>query len=435
MNSEQKRVAVTTLGCKTNQFESAAMIESLEQSGFAVVPFEEPAEFYVINTCTVTARTDAESRKLVRRAKRRNPAARIIVTGCYAQVAPEQLSAMAEVELVIGNEEKRRLPELLTAAGTPQRVLVSDIGGLSETAGLQLSSFSEHTRAFLQIQNGCDSFCSYCIVPYARGRSRSVAAEEVLDGVARLAAEGFREIVLTGIHLGCYGRDLSPPNSLLRLLQKIEKQRAVERLRLGSLEPQDITPELLDFIAASGLIAPHLHLPLQSGSDAVLSRMNRRYGGSGFRDLCLRAVARVPDLCLGFDVIAGFPGETVADFSATVQLIEDLPVAYLHVFPFSSRPGTAAAAMPGHLQSSVVTARAEQLRNLGERKKLQYQSRFAGRTLEALVLQRSGDRLWHGLTPNYLSVCFESDEDLGNRIVPVRVTWVRNGAIMAELLQ
>lgn len=418
------RVAITTLGCKTNQFESAAIHESLRKEGFSVVPFDGVADVYVINSCTVTARTDAESRRLVRRAKRRNPEARIVVTGCFAQVSPELLAAMPEVELVIGNEEKKRLPELIRSDIGIRRTIVSDISEISQLEPLQLESFAEHTRAFLQVQNGCESFCSYCIVPYARGRSRSVPLSEVLQGVARLSGEGFNEVVLTGIHLGNYGRDLNPPASLLQLLQEIESGMGTGRLRLGSLEPLDITPEMIHFVAGSRIVCPHLHIPLQSGSDAVLSRMNRGYDSSCFVDICHRIIAAIPDICLGFDVIAGFPGETEAEFDETMRTIQELPVAYLHVFPFSSRPGTRAAGMPGHLQSRVITERAGLLRNLGMEKKRAYLQRFSGRMLEVLVLAKDNAGLWSGLSENYLTVRFPADGDMANRIVKVRITGV-----------
>jgi len=432
------RVAITTLGCKTNQFESAAMHENLEKEGFTVVPFDDQADVYVVNTCTVTARTDAESRKLVRRAKRRNPDARIVVTGCYAQVAPELLAAMTEVELVIGNEEKKKLPSMLREPTPNGRVLVSDITKISKAESLCLESFSEHTRAFLQVQNGCDSFCSYCIVPYARGRSRSVPLEEVLGGVARLSREGFQEVVLTGIHLGNYGRDLSPPTSLLQLLEEIEHRNLTGRLRLGSLEPLEITPELTGFIAGSRMICPHLHIPLQSGSDSVLSRMGRGYDHKLFREVVRRIASSVPGICLGFDVIAGFPGETDKEFEDTVDLVEELPVAYLHVFPFSSRPGTKAAGMPGHLHSSVVTARAELLRKVGERKKLEYMRRFVGTTLKVLVMNSVENSYWSGLAGNYLTVRFAAEGDMGNRIVQVKIESAEGDVLtgsLAELLQ
>lgn len=426
------RVAITTLGCKTNQFESAAMHESLEKEGFAIVPFGEAADVYVINTCTVTARTDAESRKLIRRVKRNNPEARVVVTGCYAQVAPEQLSAMSEVELVIGNEEKRRLPALLKGDAAVPRVMVSDIAIASSAEPLRLTSFSEHTRAFLQVQNGCDSFCSYCIVPYARGRSRSVPHQAVLDEIAILSAKGFRELVLTGIHLGNYGKDLSPPTTLVALIREIERRRLTPRLRLGSLEPLDITDEMIDTVANSAIVCPHLHIPLQSGSDTVLARMNRRYDRSFFQEICCRIVTALPDICLGFDIIAGFPGETEEEFSETVALLEELPIAYLHVFPFSSRPGTVAASLPGHLQSGVVTARAERLRQLGAKKKQEYLSRFVGRTLQVLAMQQGKDGLWNGVSGNYLTVSFPMNGNPANSIVPVRILSAGKDKLIGE---
>ncbi len=236
------KIAITTLGCKTNQFESAAMAEALGRNGFRVVPFEEAADIYVINTCTVTARTDAESRRLIRRAHNRQPGAKVVVTGCYAQIAPEELQAMEGVHLVLGNTEKKGIAELIKALGEEPLVLVSDISRERQAAGVVLESFTEHTRAFLQIQNGCDAFCSYCIVPYARGKSRSVPLGEVLEGIKVFAEKGFKEVVLTGIHLGGYGLDFSPPRELLEILSAVEEKRLVRRLRIGSLEPTEIPP-------------------------------------------------------------------------------------------------------------------------------------------------------------------------------------------------
>ncbi len=429
-----KRVAITTLGCKTNQFESAALHESLVKEGFCVVPFDDVADIYVINTCTVTARTDAESRRLVRRASRKNPAARVVVTGCYAQVAPEKLSALPEVGLVVGNEEKKGLAALLKGAPGPDRVLVSAIDESRKAEPLGLESFAEHTRAFLQVQNGCDSFCSYCIVPFARGRSRSVPPNEVLAGISRLTAQGFREVVLTGIHLGHYGRDLGSSSNLLHLLEEVESRLLLRRLRLGSLEPLDISPELISLLGSSSIICPHLHIPLQSGSDSTLTRMNRGYSGRYFRNLVERIVTTLPDACVGLDVIAGFPGETTAEFSATMRLIGELPVGYLHVFPFSSRPGTKAADMPGHLQSLVIKERAEALRVLGESKREAYHRRFLGRELDLLVMQQGGDGFCSGLSRNYLSVQIPGDESLANREVRVRLTSADKGRLLGEIV-
>jgi threonylcarbamoyladenosine tRNA methylthiotransferase MtaB len=253
--------------------------------------------------------------------------------------------------------------------------------------------------------------------------------------VARLSGEGFREVVLTGIHLGNYGRDLSEPTSLLHLLEEIEQQETCQRLRLGSLEPLDITPEIVGFIAGSRIICPHLHIPLQSGSDTVLSRMNRGYDSRYFCGLVKQISEVVPDVCLGFDVIAGFPGETDQEFEETVSLIDELPVAYLHVFPFSSRPGTKAATMPGHLQSRLITERAGVLRELGGKKQKKFHKGFIGRTMEVLVMKAGNSGLWSGITGNYLMVRFACDTDMANKIVQVRITDVDDDLLMAELLQ
>ena len=398
-----KRVAIATLGCKTNQFESAAMIEQFEMAGYAVVPFTQPADIYVVNSCTVTARTDAETRRLIRRARRLNPAARIVATGCYAQVAPGELEQMPELDSVLGNREKQDIIGLVETGESR----VSDISGERTVGPLKLESFAEHTRAFLQAQNGCNSFCAYCIVPYARGRSRSVPLEDVLQGVRNLAANGYREVVLTGIHLGAYGLDLTPAESLTELVRRIDAERLVPRLRIGSVEPNELTDELLALMAKSEIICPHLHLPLQSGSDTVLKRMGRRYTASFFRDLMARISATLPQAFIGADVIAGFPGESDAEFDETMKLIEDLPFSDLHVFPYSSRPGTKAADMPGQVQAHIIKKRAELLRTGAVGKKAGFLQRQAGDKLHVLVqgYDKSGG-MCSGISKNYVTVRF-----------------------------
>jgi len=427
-----ERVAISTLGCKINQFESAAMTESLGREGYRLVPFDEDADIYVINTCTVTAKTDAESRRLIRRALRRNPAARVVVTGCYAQVAPEAVKDLPGVALVVGNSEKKSIVELLRDAAPTEKVVVSDISRERSAAGLRLESFAEHTRAFLQIQNGCDAFCSYCIVPYARGRSRSVPFAEALAGIRNFAAQGFREVVLTGIHLGAYGLDLEPPSSLLALLEAAEAERAVPRLRVGSVEPNELTDDLIDFMAGSAIVCPHLHIPLQSGDDAVLGRMGRRYTAAFFRERVGRIVAAIPDIFIGCDVIAGFPGETDEEFGNTVRLIEELPVASLHVFPYSRREGTAAARMAGQVDGKVIRARSEMLRELGERKGLAFRRRFVGRELAVLMQSRGRDGEAVGLSRNYLPVRLSGYGGDLNTELTVTVTEVTPDGVRGE---
>lgn len=418
------RVAITTLGCKTNQFESATMAEALGRNGFRIVPFEDEADIYVINTCTVTARTDAESRRLIRRAGRRNPRARVVVTGCYAQIAFELLGEMPGVDLVLGNTEKKGIAGLLQEIGTGPKVQVSNISLEQQAEGANLESFAEHTRAFLQVQNGCDAFCSYCIVPYVRGRSRSVPLAEVLAGIRAFGEKGFKEVVLTGIHLGGYGLDLAPVTGLHALLAAADEQRLVPRLRVGSVEPTEISVQLIDFLARAETVCPHLHIPLQSGSDRVLERMNRRYATELFRGVVEKLVTALPDICIGCDIIAGFPGETDDEFREGLAFVESLPIAHLHVFPFSPREGTPAAIMSGQVNGAVIRERAAALRRVSDRKKREFYSRFLGKELQVLVQERTPDGLLKGLSRNYIPVALAGKDALLNNEVTVRITEV-----------
>ena len=427
-----KKIAITTLGCKINQFESAAMTEALEQNGYGMVPFSEIADIYVINSCTVTAKTDAESRRLIRRATRMNPEARVVVTGCYAQMNAEELLKLPGVNLILGNSEKKEIVGFVQGLGDEPQAVVSDISLERSGEGTPLESFAEHTRAFLQVQNGCDARCAYCIVPYARGASRSVAIREALDGMAAFAAKGFREIVLTGIHLGAYGLDLAPPTDLLGLMARAEEQALVKRLRIGSVEPTEVSPELVRFMASSSIVCPHLHLPLQSGSDGVLARMNRGYDTALFREVVQSLFAAMPDICIGSDVIAGFPAESDEEFEETYRFIESLPLAYLHVFPFSQRPGTPAATMTPQVHSRVIKERAEKLRGLSEKKKHDYAAGFVGRELQVLVQRDEGGR--KGLSRNYLPVLIEGgSEALVNQEVTVLITGAKRGELVGRV--
>ncbi|MBU5613402.1 tRNA (N(6)-L-threonylcarbamoyladenosine(37)-C(2))-methylthiotransferase MtaB [Geomonas azotofigens] len=426
-----KRIAITTLGCKINQFESAAMTEALERDGYSFVPFSESADIYVINSCTVTAKTDAESRRLIRRATRMNPEARVVITGCYAQMAGDELLKLPGVNLILGNSEKKDIVGFIKGLGDVPQAVVSDISRQRSGERTQLESFAEHTRAFLQVQNGCDARCAYCIVPYARGASRSVAPQEALDGMAAFTAKGFQEIVLTGIHLGAYGLDLEPPTDLLGLMRLAERQGVVRRLRIGSVEPTEVPAEMIDFMAGSKMVCPHLHLPLQSGSDGVLARMNRGYDTALFRRVVEALAAAMPDVSIGSDVIAGFPGETEEEFQETLSFIGSLPLAYLHVFPFSQRPGTPAATMAAQVQPRVIKERAEALRTLSEKKKAEYAARFVGRELQVLVQKDEGGR--KGLSRNYLPVLIEECEGLVNQEVAVLITGTRGGELIGKL--
>lgn len=423
---QQKRFSVATLGCKVNQFESADMIEQLQREGWQQVEVGEEAELCLINTCTVTARSDAESRRLIRRARRANPQARIVVTGCYAQIAPELLKELPEVDQILGNEEKHALAQHLCHGGHR----ITNLQGPQQSGPLQLTSFAEHTRAFLQVQNGCETGCSYCIVPLARGSSRSVPLLEVLEAVQRLAANHFQEVVLTGIHLGAYGLDLTPASSLSKLVLALDQQGVMARLRLGSIEPNELTDELLQLFSNSTRLCHHLHIPLQSGSDTVLQRMARRYTTSLYRNRVEAAARLLPDAFIAADVIAGFPGETEQEFQETCNLITELPLADLHVFPYSRRPGTVAANMPGQLAPGLIKERAEQLRKLASEKRTAFQQGFLGSTLAVLGLRfdpTSG--FMSGLSRNYLEVSYPAEAGQLNQEVQVRIQQFSKGLL------
>ncbi len=428
-----RTVAIATLGCKTNQFESAAIEERLRESGYRVVPFEEGADLVVVNTCTVTSATDAQSRNLVRRARRLNLACRVVVTGCYAQVDPEALKAIPGVALVLGNDEKKDFLRYLEEDPAEPLVAVSDIRRAREAVPLSLTTFAERSRAFVQIQNGCDAFCSYCIIPYARGSSRSLESDRVLAQVRRLAIAGYPEVVLTGIHIGGYGAELNPRTSLLELVRRIEAETAVKRLRLGSIEPTEIPDALIERMAMSSMLCPHFHIPLQAGDDAVLKRMNRHYTTAFFYRLISRIHDRIPAAAIGLDVIAGFPDETEEEFETTYRLIESLPVSHLHVFPYSRRPGTPAAAMAQQVPGDVIKARAARLRALGEEKNRRFAERFVGRTLEVVVEGGGEGGLCRGLSRNYLPVLFAGGTDLEGKAVMVRIAEWTPAGLKGEL--
>jgi threonylcarbamoyladenosine tRNA methylthiotransferase MtaB len=430
-------VVVTTLGCKVNQCESAGMIEAVIRRGHRIVPFREAADVYIINTCTVTARTDFQSRQLIRRAHRRNPRAAIVVTGCYAQVFPGAVASLPGVALVAGNPEKEEIPSLIekTVCGK-QETLVCDIRRLTSCTGPSAARFHGHTRAFLKIQDGCDAFCSYCIVPLARGRSRSLPVKDVMERAALLAGAGHREIVLTGVHLGAWGADLRPETDLLSLCREIEEGGSVPRLRLSSIEPREVSDEMIGHFRNSKILCGHFHIPLQSGDDNVLRLMGRDYATGFFRGLMKKITDALPDAAIGIDVMTGFPGEDDAAFERTLEFVESLPVAYLHVFPYSERPGTAALKLPGRVSGPAKSSRGERLRILGQRKRRAFAERFLGKTLQVLVEDRRdrGTGMLKGFSRNYIPVLIEKgDSSLVNREIDVVVIETGDGRVIGRV--
>lgn len=430
-----KRYAIKTLGCKVNQCESEGIARALAEAGWIEAGPDAPADLVVVNTCTVTGRAAMQSRGAVRQATRAHPRARVVVTGCYAQTEADALAAIPGVAAVIGHADKHRIPDLaddfLAAAedetAAPRR-LVRDLTDYRIFAPAPALAAGERTRPFLKIQDGCDAFCTYCIVPHARGRSRSMAPEAVLARIAALADAGARETVLTGIHLGRWGLDLDPPVPLAELLRRIADQDRMERVRLSSVESHELTDELLDAVAGSDRFCPHLHIPLQSGDDGVLRRMGRPYTAADFAERVRAAAERLPDAALGADVLVGFPGEDDAAHAATFDLLAGLPVTYLHVFPFSPRAGTQAADFADPVSPEVAKERCRRLREMGTAKREAFYRRFVGKTVRVLVEERrdreTGRR--KGVSGNYLNVLLAGETE-ANRIVPVRIDAVEAG--------
>ncbi len=429
-------IAITTLGCKANQFDSEMMQAALERGGFEIIPFSQRADIYIVNTCTVTHRADYQSRQLIRRAHRLNPSSLIVVTGCYAQAYPGEVQGVEGVGVVLGNGEKTSIVDILgnSLMSSHPMVSVGDMKKERKIGEADIDRSSRHTRALLKIQDGCNASCAYCIIPRARGRSRSLDPLRVIHHLQRLENRGFREVVMTGIHLGIYGTDLSPPTSLAELCKKMEGIPAPQRIRLSSIEPDDFSPELIQTIASSPRLCRHLHIPMQSGEDDILRRMHRNYDGTFFADLVQTLIHRIPDLNIGVDVIVGFPGEGEKQFRETYELLEKSDIGYLHVFPFSKRRGTEAYEFPHQVDPRTKKRRCESLRALGRRKKAAFQGRFLGRELEVLV-EGKRDKLTgrlKGYSRNYVPVLIEGEDDLVNREIRVSVTDLEDGRVLGR---
>lgn len=406
-------------GCRTTQAEGAAIVSELVRRGYRPADRSE-AELVILNTCTVTSAADEDVRQAVYRIRRENPGARILIAGCYAQRAPQEAAALPGVACVIGNSHKSRIAELIAQLEADEfshcRIFVGDINQADVFAVAETEfAAGERTRPVLKIQDGCSFHCSFCIIPSVRGRSRSAPPEWVVEQVRRLSAR-YREIVLSGINLGRWGRDLPGRLRLADLLKRVLAETPVERLRLSSVEPMDLSDDLLRLMADSGRIARHIHAPLQSGADSVLRRMRRWYRARHYEDRILRAHSWMPDAAIGADVLVGFPGETDEEFEQTVRLVERLPLTYLHVFTYSPRPGTPAAEMAAQVPLRVRKERNRILREIAARKNLEFRRRMVGRTLSVLTLE---DR-WRALSDNYLTVELAVARE-PNRIIDVEI--------------
>jgi threonylcarbamoyladenosine tRNA methylthiotransferase MtaB len=432
------KIAIATLGCKTNQSDAASLQSELVFQGHEIVSFHQSADVYIIHTCTVTQKTDYQSRQLIRRAIAKNPEARVIVTGCYAQVSPESLRAIPGVDFVVGVGERGKIPEVATLRTKLKeaRLLSSPMEERRSFEEGRLPFWGNRTRAYLKVQDGCNSYCSYCIVPYARGRNRSLPLERAILQVRALVSQGFKEIVLTGIHLGTYGEDLVPAHALWQLLQGLERESEGTRVRLSSIEPGEFHSPLINFLATSEKVCPHLHIPLQSGDDGILQRMNRNYSRTFFEGLVNHLVQAIPGLAIGVDVISGFPGEDEKAFGNTVDLIEKLPIAYLHVFPFSRRKGTPAGSFPRQVPFPVAKARCQILRDLGAKKRRIFYGAFLRKKLRVLVESKKEPEsgMLKGYSPNYIPVLVPAGDEHINQELEVEVTEVRGEKVFGKIL-
>ena len=430
------RFTITTLGCKVNQYESEALAQKLSDDGQWVISRDkEIADLCIINTCTVTQKASMQSRQAIRQAIRSHPKARIIVTGCYAQTEPDEINKIKGVHHVIGHFDKHKLPDMILAGKEnilPSPDLEQKIHHFNPMPSVGLGY---RTRPFLKIQDGCNDFCTYCIVPYARGPSRSLPPERVLDNINKIHQAGYHEVVLTGIHLGNYGIDLGKRKAdLLDLLNRIRKTCTIDRVRLSSIEPFELTEDIIKFVAQSGSgpakICHHFHIPLQSGDDFILKKMHRPYSRSFFIDLVEKIHKLLPDCAIGVDTLIGFPGESDRAFENTYSLIEQLPVSYLHVFPFSPRKGTPAYSYPDKVNSNVIRERCQKMRTLGKLKRNVFYNKFKGKTLEILIegKQKKSTNLLKGITSNYIPVLVKGEDKLKNTMANVTIDEVNDNS-------
>ncbi|MCP4745770.1 MAG: tRNA (N(6)-L-threonylcarbamoyladenosine(37)-C(2))-methylthiotransferase MtaB [Desulfobacteraceae bacterium] len=423
-----KKYSIATLGCKVNQCESAALGRQLEKTGYRTAHSNESPDTIIINTCTVTGKAAMQSRQLIRQLIRNHPEAKIVVTGCYAQTAPEQIKTIQGTHLIVGHTDKLAIPELLNDPcrfDSEKNVIVEQNIFKSRCFDpLPYAAPEQRTRAFLKIQDGCNAMCTYCIVPFARGRSRSMPAADVLEHLKKLADDGFLEVVLTGIHLGAYGIDFNPPQSLTSLLELIFQKKIIKRIRLSSIEPTEINSRILDVMAEpDGCVCHHFHIPLQSGDNSILKKMGRPYLRQDYARTVHIIREKFPRAAIGADVLAGFPGEDEKAFANTYNLIDHLPVSYLHVFPYSPRKGTPAAGFKNKVPERIVKQRCKELRLLGEQKKAQFYRSMIGQTVEVLVETEhsSINGLAKATSNNYVPVLLSSAGIKANTLIRARI--------------
>lgn len=426
-----RKVAFYTLGCKVNQYETEAMIESFETAGYEMVEYEEYADVYIINTCTVTNMGDRKSRQIIRRALDSNPDAFIAVVGCYSQISPDKVIEIPGVKLVVGTNERSKIVELVEYAMDKEEKInmVSDIMEVREFEEMSIKNYKSRTRAFLKIQEGCDQYCTYCIIPYARGHIRSRKPESILDEVRLLAQNGFKEIVLTGIHVASYGRDLGG-TSLIDIIERVHEEEGIERIRMSSVEPKTLSDEFIERLSKLPKICRHFHLSLQSGCDATLKRMNRKYTTEEYIRVVNRLREVFPDVAITTDLIVGFPGETEEEFRSTVDFVKKVGFSAMHVFKFSPREGTPAAGYKSQVTPQEKDARSHIIAEIAKASEEEYKNKFLNKKMDVLFEQKLEDSSsYEGLTDNYIRVLAESSADIKGKLLSVKLVSIKQDYI------
>ena len=424
-----KSISFVTLGCKVNQYDTAVLINKLPKSKYTSVPFPGKADIYVIDTCTVTHKADAEARHYINRAKRINPNGVVVVTGCYAQVSAEEISNLKGVDYVVGNSDKFSSLMKILRQGSLQKepkVFINDIFKEKKRKfeSPEIDLFPGRTRAFLKVQDGCNYACTFCIIPYARGRSRSLGIDDVIKRIRVLRQSGYKEAVLTGIHLASYGRDIG--SNLIKLLSRIDDEKILSRIRLSSLDPADINQDFINFVSNSQTICPSFHISLQSGDEQVLKNMRRRYKPKQFLDITDQIREAMPDSSIGTDIMVGFPGETEVEFNNSYNLLDESELTYFHVFSYSKRKGTKAAIMHNQIDPGVIKQRSKIIRDLGMKKKIEFNKSFVGKELEVLVENNS-----KGTSRNYISVKLHKDDYSKGELIDVVISDLEDDMVIA----
>ena len=430
-----KKAAFYTLGCKVNQYETEAMAELFADSGYEIKEFTEVADVYVINTCSVTNMGDRKSRQIIRREKKLNPNAVIAVTGCYAQTAPDEVLAIEGVNLVLGTKDRKNIVTLVEELNTESNINhVSDIMSNHEFEELQIKQYSNRTRAFIKIQEGCNQFCSYCIIPYARGPVRSRAKDDVVREIKELAHNGFKEIILVGIHVASYGVDLGD-TTLESLIMDVDKIDGVERIRLSSIEPMTLNQEFIDSIKDSKKLCHHFHISLQSGCDETLKRMNRKYTTAQFKGIVDGLREAFDDVAITTDIMVGFPDESDEEFNKTVEFVRNIKFADAHVFQYSQRRGTPAAKRPNQISPDIKEKRSKIIIAETQKTRDEFINRFIGKTMRVLFEQPAKDGLFEGKTDNYITVHAPSDIDLNDQFRNVLLERNENGIVIGKIVE